>query len=63
MAFSTESAWSFGTILDITIPEEYLYGMAAEVDMDVFELVGAAINVTITLNNDKISNIDDISMK
>ena len=63
MTLSTESAWSFGTILDITIPEKYLYGMAAEVDMDVFELVGAAINVTITLNNDKISNIDDISMK
>ncbi|MDE6788484.1 MAG: recombinase family protein [Ruminococcus sp.] len=63
IALSTESAWSFGTILDITIPEEYLYGMAVEADMDVFEFVGAAINVMITLNNDKISNIDDISMK
>lgn len=63
MALSTESAWSFETILDITIPEEYLYGMAAEADMDVFELVGAAINVMITLNNEKISNIDDIFMK
>lgn len=63
MALSTESAWSFGTILDITIPEEYLYRMAVEADMDIFELVGAAINVMITLNNEKISNIDDISMK
>lgn len=63
MALSTESAWSFGTILDITIPEEYLYRMAVEADMEIFELVGAAINVMITLNNDKISNIDDISMK
>ncbi|MDE7364106.1 MAG: hypothetical protein K2N27_04350, partial [Ruminococcus sp.] len=63
MALSTESAWSFETILSITIPEEYLYGMAVEADMDVFELVGSAINVMITLNNEKISNIDDISMK
>ncbi len=63
MALSTESAWSFGTILNITIPEEYLYGMAVEADMDVFELVGAAINVKVTFDNEKISNIDDISIK
>ena len=63
MALSIESALSFGTIIDITIPKEYLHKIAAEVDMEFFELVGAAVNVKITLNNEKILNIDDISIK
>lgn len=63
IALRTDSAWSFGTIIDISLPEEYLYEMAVEADMEIFDLVGATINVEATFNGEKILNINDISVK
>lgn len=63
IALSIESNWSFGTIVDINMPVEYLYTMAEENDKEIFDLVGAAIKVKIAVSNDKIKNIEEIIMQ
>lgn len=63
MALCTDSNWSYSNIVDINMPEEYLYAMAAEAGKDVFELVGAPIEVRLTVSNQTITNIEEITVQ
>ena len=63
LAVDDKTSWGFGSIVDITVPEEYLYTMAADADKDIIELTGTPVSITASVSGGKLTRINELAVR
>ena len=63
LAVDDKTSWGFGCIIDITVPEEYLYTMAADAEKDIIELAGTQVSITASVSGGKLTRINELAVR
>lgn len=62
LALMVNNAWSYD-IVDIELPNEYIYNIAQVAEKDIYDLVGAEVAAKVKLCDKKLSNITELGLR
>lgn len=59
----SSAIFGYDTIIDLNIPEEFLYEMMANAEAEVFDIMGEPLKITCSVTDSEIVGIDNIELK